>query len=143
MLPELERAAGVIVVREKNEGQRYYLLLHHTSGGHWYFPKGHLEPGETLQSAALRELREETGIAPVELLDGFAAQIEYDLPPPGGRKEVLFYLGRTPQETMRLSAEHDAYAWLSYPQARARLTYENSRDLLDRAEAFLAQRKEC
>jgi 8-oxo-dGTP pyrophosphatase MutT (NUDIX family) len=137
MLQELERAAGVIVVRETPRRGHHYLLLHHTSGGHWYFPKGHLEPGELPKNAALRELSEETGIRQVELIDGFVERIEYGLPPPRGRKEVLFYLGRTQQETIRLSAEHDAYAWLSYHEARARLTYQDTRQLLDRAEAFL------
>jgi 8-oxo-dGTP pyrophosphatase MutT (NUDIX family) len=140
MIPERERAAGVVVVRQDSARQRYYLLLHHVNGGHWYFPKGHLEPGESAQDAALRELQEETGITRVELISGFLERIEYDLPPPRGYKEVLFYLGHTQQEAIRLSPEHDAYAWLGYPVARARLTYEDTRLLLDRAETFLNSR---
>lgn len=144
MSAELERVAGIIVLRQEAAGQRYYLLLHHTSGGHWLFPKGHIEAGESERSAALRELEEETGIGQVELIENFTERLSYDLPPGSGRggvhKEVLFYLGCTEQKTIQLSAEHDAYLWLSYPEARVRLTHENSRELLDRVEAFLNQR---
>jgi len=141
MAHEFERAAGVIVYRANPGKSRHYLLLHHTNGGHWYFPKGHLEPGESTKDGALRELQEETGITQIELIDHFVERIEYDLPPPRGRKEVLFYLGCTQQEAIQLSQEHDRYVWLSYLEARARLTYENGRVMLDRVEAFLNSRE--
>ena len=51
------------------------LLLRHSSvssrgGGHWDFPKGHIDDGETEIQTALRELEEETGIANVDLVEG-------------------------------------------------------------------------
>lgn len=144
MMNEREHSAGVILIRQGSQKERYYLLLQHANGGHWYFPKGRLEPGESPKEAALRELREETGLTDMKLVDGFLDRIEYGLPPMPGRaarKEVVFYLGRTEQETIQLSHEHDTYAWLSYPEARARLTYEDTRQLLDRAEEFLNQRE--
>ena len=53
-------SAGVIVYRIKND-EIEYLLLHHIVG-HWDFAKGKVEPGETIEQAALRELHEETGL---------------------------------------------------------------------------------
>jgi mutator protein MutT len=53
-------AIGVLCV-----GQRYLLIRradHLPKGGHWCFPGGHLEPGETSRQAVVRELAEETGL---------------------------------------------------------------------------------
>ena len=55
-----EFSAGVILYRQLKDS-REYLLLHYP-GGHFDFPKGHLEQDETEREAAYRELKEETGI---------------------------------------------------------------------------------
>jgi len=65
-----ERSAGFVVFTEREDGKRLYLLLHYPSG-HWDFPKGHVEEGESEIRAALRELREETGLTDVEVVFGF------------------------------------------------------------------------
>ncbi|HEX7021284.1 MAG TPA: NUDIX domain-containing protein [Trueperaceae bacterium] len=50
--------AGGVVFNDQGE----VLLLHH-AGGHWVFPKGHIDPGETPLETALREVEEESGVA--------------------------------------------------------------------------------
>lgn len=45
-------------------GVGHVLVLRHTNGN-WVFPKGHVEPGETLLQAALREVQEEAGVTAV------------------------------------------------------------------------------
>ena len=50
-------SAGVVLVRETDDGWRYLLLRAFT---HWDFPKGMVEPGEEPLAAAIREVREET-----------------------------------------------------------------------------------
>jgi len=64
------------VVRRIVEGEPRILLVERSvppGVGKWGFPGGHLELGETIQEAAIRELREETGIvaAPVSILTAF------------------------------------------------------------------------
>ncbi|MBD3304395.1 NUDIX domain-containing protein, partial [Candidatus Woesearchaeota archaeon] len=51
------RCSGGIIF---NNGK--YLLVKHKEGGHWDFPKGHAEEGETEEETALREIYEETGL---------------------------------------------------------------------------------
>lgn len=52
---EVEQAGGIVLVGDR-------LVLRRTDRGDWVFPKGHIEPGESLEEAAIREIREETGL---------------------------------------------------------------------------------
>ena len=56
-----EKSCGAVVLR-KNQGRLQVLLIKHINGGHWAFPKGHVERGETEEQTALREIKEETGL---------------------------------------------------------------------------------
>ncbi len=132
-----EWSAGVILFRPATGGREYLLLQHRE--GHWGFPKGHIED-EDLKQAACRELREETGLTPVELIPGFQGLIKYNLERGEQpiHKRVIYFLGETNQEEVRLSGEHLAFAWLRYEEALKQLTFGNSRDLLRQAEQFLS-----
>ena len=85
-----EKSCGALVY--KWEGQTpCLLLLKHKFGGHWSFPKGHVEPGETEIETALREVREETGLE-LSLQEGFRESVEY-FPKPYIKKQVVYFLG--------------------------------------------------
>jgi 8-oxo-dGTP pyrophosphatase MutT (NUDIX family) len=118
-----------------------YLLLHYTAG-HWDFPKGNIEPGENEKQAALREIREETGITDVEFIDGFRMKIEYRYRQ-GKRlvlKEVVLFLAQTHTRQVILSHEHIGFAWRNYQNAMQQLTYLNAKNLLSSARTFLQKR---
>lgn len=53
--------AGTVVFC-KNGGQTLFLVISSSSGIHWVLPNGHIDPGESAETAALRELAEEAGI---------------------------------------------------------------------------------
>lgn len=53
--------AGCIVFQIKGK-RKTYLIAASSTGKHWILPKGHIEKGESPRKAALRELREETGV---------------------------------------------------------------------------------
>jgi 8-oxo-dGTP pyrophosphatase MutT (NUDIX family) len=134
-------AAGLVVYRVDSTGKRLYLLIQH-SAGYWELPKGHIEPGESWRQTALRELLEETGIDDARLIPGFARQIEYLYRDGKQRliyKTVHFGLACTKSETVRLSDEHFAFAFLDYPGALRRLTHAGTRAVLRDAEAFVLQ----
>jgi 8-oxo-dGTP pyrophosphatase MutT (NUDIX family) len=135
-----EFSAGFILFRN-TPGGRVYLLLDY--GRHWDYAKGHLEEGETAWKAAVRELREETGIRKVDRVGRFKMEMHYFFfSPKKGRiaKTVTYFLGHTTCETVKVSDEHEGYEWLGYDEAMARLTFDNAREILAAAEAFMRSR---
>jgi 8-oxo-dGTP pyrophosphatase MutT (NUDIX family) len=135
-----ERSAGFVVFRNEG-GKRLYLLLQH-AGGRWDFPKGNIERGETPNAAALRELKEETGIAKVRQEVGWEKRIGYFYRK-GSKtvhKGVVFYLGEAGGGSVVVSAEHKSAAWLPFGGAVAALKHENAKRTIASAEKFLASR---
>lgn len=128
-----EKSAGMLVV---NDG-KYLLLLY--DAGHWDFPKGHIEKDESSEQAALRELKEETGISDAEILPGFAENIHYFFKKEGKliSKEVVFFVATTKTSAVKLSFEHKDFIWLPFNDALAKLTYKTAKEVIQKAEAFL------
>lgn len=134
-----ERAAGFVLFRTESS-TREYLVLRHRGQEYWAFPKGRVDPGESELQAAIREVMEETGVAPGAQVVGFRAQCQYSMARGGRRhnKIVTFFLAEARPTTIRLSGEHDDARWLPYSDARDVLTYDESRRVLDEAEAILS-----
>lgn len=94
----------------------------------WIFPKGHIEPGETAEQAAVREVREETGVE-AEVVAPLGAQ---SFAAPGGGVAVRWFLMRRLGST-RATEERET-RWLPFAEARDHLTFDDTRRLLDDAE---------
>ena len=86
-----EKSCGVLVLR-RQEDELYVVLLRHRFGGHWSFPKGHVEPGETEEETACREVLEETSIH-IDICPGFREVVSYS-PKRDVTKDVIYFLGR-------------------------------------------------
>ena len=71
----IEKSAGLIIYRLDN-GKTCFLLLRY-GWGHWGFPKGIIESGETEMKAAIREANEETGLYNFKFFKNFREKIEY------------------------------------------------------------------
>lgn len=135
-----EHSAGIIVYRMVKD-KRLYLLLHYTKN-HWGFPKGHAEPGESDEEAALREVQEETGIYNIEVNDHFQEENKYIFRVDGTKilKTVTFFLGNTEQEEIMLSEEHKNHRWLPFNLAYKTLTFDSTKEILNKAEDYLNNR---
>ena len=106
----------------------------------WSLPKGHIEPGETPEQAAVREIHEETGIHGDIL--GELGTIEFWFVAEGRRihKTVRHYLLRaTGGELSDADIEVSEVAWVPLPQVTARLAYPDERALVDTATRLLAE----
>ena len=133
-----EKSCGTLVFKRQNDNSSKYLLLHYGTG-HWEFPKGHMEKNEKEEQTALRELKEETGIEDADILDNFRETVKYFFKKGEETvyKEVIFFLVETHTDEVTLSNEHIGYAWLNYEHTHKKLTFNNSKELLEKAEKFL------
>jgi 8-oxo-dGTP pyrophosphatase MutT (NUDIX family) len=136
-----ERAAGLILFREGAD-RREYLIIKNRGGGHWGFPKGHVEEGEDLMATALREVAEEVSITRLRPVSGFRERIAYRFDREGRPvdKEVILFLAAAEEPGAPSLGEVEAMRWLPYPAALEQLTHAEQREALRRAEAFLAGR---
>ncbi len=139
----VERAAGGVVVRERN-GAREVLLID-DQYGKVSFPKGHLEPGESWEQAALREVQEETGV--IARIAGDIGRVEYLIERGGEpvRKQVRLFLmvAEDGSEPVHQAEEVNGAYFLPWDEARRRHDergYANWRFALQKADALLAWR---
>jgi 8-oxo-dGTP diphosphatase len=115
------KAGGGLVVRDGS-----ILLVHRPQYDDWTFPKGKLEPGESWEDAAVREVEEETGLraeAGEEVGSTFYDD-KYGRP-----KEARYFLMATDGDAVAQN-EVDEVRWIPLDQAAEFLTYERDRDLL-------------
>ena len=132
---KLERSCGAVVFTRTEEEPMYVLVRSHK--GHYGFPKGHMETGETEEETALREIREETGLD-ARLISGFKETDEYPVNAEGDLKRVTFYLGEyTEKRVAPLEKDVAEAVSLSFEEAVERLTHESLRRILAAAHAFI------
>ena len=129
------RAAGGVVVRDGK-----MLLLDRPARGEVRLPKGHVEPGESLREAALREVREESGYADVDIVADLGTIVNHFVVPDRGRdvvREEVFFLMRMQSDEPFVQDDHDASQfntlWVPLDEAPARLTYESEKEFARRA----------
>ncbi|HEY3286973.1 MAG TPA: NUDIX hydrolase [Gemmatimonadaceae bacterium] len=136
--PREEVSAGGVVFRRSPDGVRFLLIR--DSYRNWGFPKGHLEADESPDAAAVREVREETGLsavalkAPIDVIDWsfrFRGRVVH--------KICHFYLIEAESHRARPLRREGITAcrWLRFDEAVALVSYENARAVLARAKALL------
>lgn len=128
-------AAGAILWREV-EGELFVALIHRARYDDWSWPKGKVDPGETLPQTAVREIAEETGLK-VKLGIRLAI-IKYKLPA-GGDKEVHYWAARVSDSALAKSKfvpseEVAKVDWIRASEAAKLLTYEHDQEVLLRAQ---------
>jgi 8-oxo-dGTP diphosphatase len=113
-------AAGGVVLRDGRVA-----VVHRPRYDDWSLPKGKLDPGESFEEAALREVEEETGLR-CRLLRELPT-VSYDVR--GRRKEVRYWAMEVEDETPFVPNEEvDELRWVEPQEALALLSYDRDRE---------------
>jgi bis(5'-nucleosidyl)-tetraphosphatase len=145
-----EYSAGVIPYRRGDDQGPIYLVLHSATvrnpRAKWEFPKGGVEPGESIQAAAAREFQEETALVDWSFHDGFQRNLSYTYIRRGHKvvKTVTYYLvevrdaaplARSPEHMDDPSGRW--YRWGTFEQVSTLLYHSKIRQVFADADAFL------
>lgn len=131
-----ETSCGAVVFKME-DGIRKFLLIRNKRSAHWGFPKGHVEPGETEEETAIREVFEETGLH-IEILPGFVKKSDYTIQ---GKieKSVSIFLASTEESDYTLQEEEiKEGGWFDFEQALATLNYDNDKMILHEVKRYFA-----
>ena len=130
-----EKSCGAVIFRRTPQLE---VLVIRQNEGHWCFPKGHVEAGETEEETARREGKEETGLE-IRFLSGFREETHYS-PKEGVEKDVVWFVaGPTSNDMKRQKEEVAELLWVNMVDASALLTYENDRQLFRKALKFVKE----
>lgn len=134
----LIRAAGGVVYTHDPDGALLLLIIQDRYGA-WTLPKGHLEPDESDEAAALREIAEETGI--VCSIERPLSRVRYPVYKRGAwrDKEVAYFLARAPytRPTPATDEGISEARWVSPREALSSFSYSQVRDVTRQALAVL------
>jgi len=124
-------AAGGVVVRDDGGGPKA-LVIHRPKYEDWSLPKGKLDPGESFEQAAVREVMEETGFT-TELVEplGEVAYRDRKARP----KRVRYWLMEPLDGAFAPNDEVDEVRWVDVDEAAALLNYERDTELVRKALA--------
>ncbi len=137
---------GIIVFAKDVQWEYKVLLVHHNSGGHRWFPKGHKNKREGDIDAAIRETQEETSVhvsetdlLGVELTETYQCESSHH---PGKviDKTVVYFLASLSQVVWELVSQEweiKQCGWYDLSTASVLLTYDESKNLLNEAQKYI------
>jgi bis(5'-nucleosidyl)-tetraphosphatase len=154
-----DEAFGIVPIFA-TESEPLFLLIQHQAG-HWAFPKGHANPGESPVETARREFEEETGISDFKMLEepSFAEHysfvkkpekvventVHYAVAKPGEviEKTVIYFLGFVNSMEVVLQEEEVQNSdWLSFEEAIKLITFDENRRMFGKVKEYLDGQKE-
>jgi 8-oxo-dGTP diphosphatase len=129
-------AAGGIVWRRNDTGELEVVVVHRPRYDDWSWPKGKLDPGETDEEAALREVFEETTL--ITQLGPELVSTTY-LDRSGKHKRVRYWAMTVVSGHPAAANEVDSAMWVEAAEAASRLTYSRDVDVLDALPAAISK----
>ena len=131
---KFEKSCGAIIFREFNK--KIETLLIRMIGGHWSYPKGHVEQDETEVETALREIKEETNLEVI--IDTRFREITTYSPKPEVIKDVIYFIGfAKTSEVIIQETEVSEFIWIDVNEALNYITYEEDKKIFKKALRFI------
>lgn len=133
-----QKSAGIVIYFKDKEIK--FLLLKYKD--YWGYAKGHIESDEKEEQTALREAMEETSLKNIKIIQGFKYNQDWYFKFNNEiiKKNAVFFLGKVSKEDsdkVKISNEHEDFAWLSYKEAREKMKIKNNKEMLDSAYNFI------
>jgi dATP pyrophosphohydrolase len=124
----------VFVARPRGDGRHEFLQLRRRGdeplAGTWQTVRGSIEPGETAAAAAIRELREETAVRPVEFYRLGTVETFYDLSSDAIWHGAAFFALLAADATVTLNDEHDASRWVDETEIDRQFMWPSEKPLI-------------
>jgi len=134
-----DESFGFIPIYKDNNVEKF-LLVKHSNGDYWAFPKGHKEAQETPLEASKREFFEETGINSLEIPDlEKIFKNEYSFERNGEiiEKTVTYFIAYINDPNIQVDGEEIKEAgWFTYEEALETLTYTAGKELLKEVKEY-------
>lgn len=135
-----EKSAGAVIYYLENNIPVFLLLKYQT---YWGFAKGWIEEGEGEKDAALREIREETGLK-VFFVPGFSYEQKWMFRHNGELiiKKAVFFLAEVSKSEagkVKISEEHEEFKFLSYEDACRIMKVKDNKIMLEKAKDFILE----
>ncbi|XP_044735402.1 bis(5'-nucleosyl)-tetraphosphatase [asymmetrical] [Chrysoperla carnea] len=139
-----KRACGFVIFRKQCQIIEYLLLQTSYGINHWTPPKGHVDPGESDMTTALRETYEEAGLKQEDLkiYEDCQKILNYDVQTKSGKtkpKAVIYWLAEliNPNQKVTLSDEHQDFKWLGLNDACEYGKFEEMKSLLKEFDEYI------
>lgn len=126
-----EESFGIVPLMKKGEVWEVF-LIQHRGGRYWGFPKGHAEPNETPLEAASRELKEETHLDCVRLLQKEPLHEQYWFQMEGKRvfKKVTYFIAEVSGTVELQKTEINDGIWIPLSEAINQVTHPEGKAIL-------------
>ena len=133
-----EKSCGAVIYKYVDD--KLYILLVRHNGGHYSFPKGHVEANETEEETAIREIKEETNLD-VVLDTGFRFVNTYS-PKKDVIKDVIYFVAvPTSDKIVVLESELSEIDWYEADKAYDVITYSDDKEILRKACEYITYEK--
>jgi len=135
-----DMSMGVIVFYRFPRSVKYLIIKH--KKGHWAFPKGHPEKGETKLETALRELEEETGVSKINLLKKrILLKEQYKFTDKKGvkiLKKVNYFIAEAKNKKVKLDLkEVTDFKWATLKAGLVKITFDESKSIFKKADKIV------
>lgn len=133
------QSSGVIPLSKQSGHWKVFLISHRGHEQYWCCPKGHVEPGETHQEAAFRELKEETNLEILQLLSKEPILEEFTFSKKGETilKRVLFFVAEVEGTVILQNEEIADGQWYTLSEAIEKTVHAEGKATLRKVQKIL------